>query len=114
MGEIGVLPGVDWQRDARGHFAHSKVITVRNAEGEILLPQVGVGKEPVETIAALAATMQAKGPAVRSRVDPDIGIAPAGSAAQTVRQPSVRRTLAHRAWSPVCTVSTWSGDSTAL
>jgi protein SCO1/2 len=58
--ELAVLLGVNYQRDARGQFAHSNVITVLNAEGEIIHRQVGLGQGPAETVAALAATSPAK------------------------------------------------------
>ncbi len=58
--ELAVLLGVNYQRDARGQFAHSNVITVLNAEGEIIHRQVGLNQEPAETVAALAAMSQAK------------------------------------------------------
>lgn len=58
--ELAVLLGVNYQRDARGQFAHSNVITALNAEGEIIHRQVGLGQGPAETVAALAATSPAK------------------------------------------------------
>ncbi len=58
--ELAVLLGVNYQRDARGQFAHSNVITVLNAEGEIIHRQAGLGQEPAESVAALAATLPAK------------------------------------------------------
>ena len=58
--ELAVLLGVNYQRDARGQFAHSNVITVLNAEGEIIHRQVGLGRGPAETVAALTATLPAE------------------------------------------------------
>lgn len=54
--ELAVLLGVNYQRDARGQFAHSNVITVLNAEGEIIHRQIGLGRRPEEAIEALAET----------------------------------------------------------
>ena len=58
--ELAVLLGVNYQRDARGQFAHSNLITVLNAEGEIVHRQVGLNQEPAETLAALSKLMPAK------------------------------------------------------
>lgn len=51
--ELGALLGVKYKKDARGQFAHSNVITVLNAAGEIVHQQVGLNVEPAETIAAV-------------------------------------------------------------
>ena len=56
--ELAALLGVNYQRDARGQFAHSNLITVLNAAGEIIHQQVGLNQEPTETIKALNKTME--------------------------------------------------------
>ena len=58
--ELAVLLGVNYQRDARGQFAHSNLITVLNAEGEIIHRQVGLNQDPAETLAAIARLFPAK------------------------------------------------------
>ena len=39
--------------DARGQFAHSNVITVLNAEGEIAFQQPGLNADPAALIGAI-------------------------------------------------------------
>ncbi len=51
--ELAALLGVNYQKDARGQFAHSNLITVLNAAGEIVHQQVGLRQEPTDTIKAL-------------------------------------------------------------
>lgn len=58
--ELAALLGVNYQKDAKGQFAHSNLITVLNTEGEIIHRQVGLNQEPAETIKALAAAVAAK------------------------------------------------------
>lgn len=40
--ELAMLLGVKYQQDARGQFAHSNLITVLNAEGEIVQQRAGL------------------------------------------------------------------------
>jgi len=51
--ELAALLGINYQKDARGQFAHSNVITVLNAEGEVLHQQVGLNTEPEGALKAL-------------------------------------------------------------
>lgn len=51
--ELAALLGVNYQRDARGQFAHSNIITVLNAEGEIVHQQTGLTGDIGETLGAL-------------------------------------------------------------
>jgi protein SCO1/2 len=63
--ELAALLGVNFAKDARGQFAHSNVITVLNAEGEIIHQQIGLNKEPGETVKALEKTLAPAPPAAR-------------------------------------------------
>jgi protein SCO1/2 len=58
--ELAALLGVNYQRDTRGQFAHSNVITVLNAEGEIAHQQVGLASDISETVAAIEKLSQGK------------------------------------------------------
>ena len=51
--ELAALLGINYQRDARGQFAHSNVITVLNAEGEVAFQQAGLNRDGKEIVAAL-------------------------------------------------------------
>ena len=48
--ELAALLGVNYQRDARGQFSHSNVITVLNAEGEVVYQQIGLNQSPSEAV----------------------------------------------------------------
>lgn len=52
--ELAALLGVRYKQDARGQFAHSNVITVLNADGEIVHQQVGLSQDIEETVHVLA------------------------------------------------------------
>lgn len=52
--ELAALLGVNYAPDARGQFAHSNLITVLNAEGEIVFQQPGLNAAP----AALKASIE--------------------------------------------------------
>ena len=52
--ELAALLGVRYKQDARGQFAHSNVITVLNADGEIAHQQVGLNQDIQETVRVLA------------------------------------------------------------
>ena len=51
--ELAALLGVNYAEDARGQFAHSNVITLLNAEGEIAFQHAGLKQEPAPLIAAI-------------------------------------------------------------
>jgi protein SCO1/2 len=51
--ELAALLGVIYRQDANGSFAHSNVITVLNAEGEIVYQQPGLNLLPDEIVAKL-------------------------------------------------------------
>jgi len=52
--ELVALLGVRYKQDARGQFAHSNVITVLNADGEIVRQQIGLSQDIQETVRVLA------------------------------------------------------------
>ena len=52
--ELAALLGVRYKQDGRGQFAHSNMITVLNADGEIAHQQVGLGQDIQETVRILA------------------------------------------------------------
>jgi protein SCO1/2 len=52
--ELAALLGVNFQKDARGQFMHSNLITVLNAEGEVIHQQVGIRGDQQPTLDALA------------------------------------------------------------
>ena len=51
--ELAALLGVIYKQDAKGDFAHSNVITVLNAEGEIIFQQPGLNLPTDEIISKL-------------------------------------------------------------
>ena len=51
--ELAALLGVNYQKDARGQFAHSNVITILNPEGEIIHQQIGLNQKPGDAVKAL-------------------------------------------------------------
>ncbi len=51
--ELAALLGVIYKKDANGDFAHSNVITVLNADGEIIFQQPGLNLPPDEIVAKL-------------------------------------------------------------
>jgi protein SCO1/2 len=56
--ELAALLGVIYKQDSKGDFAHSNLITILNAEGEIVFQQAGINLPPdeiVETLKRLAA-----------------------------------------------------------
>ena len=56
--ELAALLGIKYKEDARGQFAHSNVITILNAQGEIARQQIGLNQdihEMVRLIQQLAA-----------------------------------------------------------
>jgi protein SCO1/2 len=51
--ELGALLGVKFKKDSAGNFAHSNMITLLNAEGEIVFQQQGVNRDPVTMVSAV-------------------------------------------------------------
>jgi protein SCO1 len=51
--ELAALLGVNYQKDAKGQFAHSNLITVLNAEGEIAYQLKGLNQRVEEVVAVL-------------------------------------------------------------
>ncbi len=51
--ELAALLGINYAPDARGQFAHSNLITVLNADGEIIFQQPGLNASPAALIAAI-------------------------------------------------------------
>ena len=51
--ELAALLGVNYQKDSRGQFSHSNVITVLNSEGEIVHQLVGLNQPVGEVVKAL-------------------------------------------------------------
>ena len=51
--ELAALLGVNYAEDARGQFAHTNLITLLNAEGEIAFRHAGLKQEPAPLIAAI-------------------------------------------------------------
>ena len=52
--ELAMLLGVKFKRDARGQFAHSNLLTVLNAEGEIVHQHAGLNNDVSEAARAVA------------------------------------------------------------
>lgn len=51
--ELAALLGVNYSQDATGQFAHTNVITVLNAEGEIAYQHMGLKQDPTALLAAI-------------------------------------------------------------
>jgi len=51
--ELAALLGIKFKRDSRGQFAHSNVITVLNAAGEIAYQQIGLNQDIQPTLKAI-------------------------------------------------------------
>ena len=51
--ELAALLGVKFRKDARGQFAHSNILTVLNAGGEMAHQQIGLNQAPDETVKQL-------------------------------------------------------------
>lgn len=51
--ELAALLGVKYKQDANGQFAHSNVISVLNAKGEIIHQQTGLNADVDETVQTL-------------------------------------------------------------
>ena len=61
--ELAALLGVKYKREDTGQFAHSNLITVLNAEGEIVHQQIGLNQDIGDTMRHL---VEAAGNAARS------------------------------------------------
>lgn len=48
--ELALLLGLKFKEDANGQFAHSNIITILNAQGEIMHQQVGLNQDSAETV----------------------------------------------------------------
>lgn len=51
--ELAALLGVNYVEDSRGQFAHSNIITLLNAEGEVAFQHTGLKQDPAPLIAAI-------------------------------------------------------------
>jgi len=51
--EFGALLGVKYKKDARGQFAHSNIITVLDANGQIVSQQMGLNQRMDEVVSTL-------------------------------------------------------------
>ena len=51
--ELAALLGIKFKQDASGQFAHSNVITILNAQGEIVHQQIGLNQDNQETVRLL-------------------------------------------------------------
>lgn len=51
--ELAALLGVNYRKDARGQFAHSNLITLLNAGGEVVAQQSGLNQSPDELVRKL-------------------------------------------------------------
>jgi protein SCO1/2 len=51
--ELAALLGIKFKQDAQGQFAHSNLITLLNAEGEIVHQQIGLNQDIDETVRLL-------------------------------------------------------------
>ncbi|MFO1488486.1 MAG: hypothetical protein U1F65_08410 [Verrucomicrobiota bacterium] len=56
--ELAALLGVNFRKDANGQFAHSNLITVLNAEGEIIFQQPGLNRPADDIIVKLKAALK--------------------------------------------------------
>jgi protein SCO1/2 len=54
--DLAMVLGVNYKQDARGQFSHSNLITVLNADGEIVYQHAGLRGDVSETAAAVAAS----------------------------------------------------------
>jgi protein SCO1/2 len=52
--ELAMLLGVKFKKDARGQFAHSNLLTLLNAEGEIVHQHAGLNGDVSEAARVLA------------------------------------------------------------
>ena len=57
--ELAALLGVKFKREASGQFAHSNLITLLSAEGEILHQLIGLNQDIQEAVKRIASATQA-------------------------------------------------------
>jgi protein SCO1/2 len=55
--ELAAVLGIQYQRDLRGQFSHSNVITVLDQDGVVAFQQAGLNKDPQATVTALSKTL---------------------------------------------------------
>jgi protein SCO1/2 len=60
--ELAALLGINYVQDARGQFAHTNMITLLNAEGEIAFQQAGLGQGSAELAAEIVKLTAPKKP----------------------------------------------------
>lgn len=51
--ELSALLGVNFKQDARGDFSHSNLITILNAQGEVVHRLIGLNQDVAETVRLL-------------------------------------------------------------
>ena len=51
--ELAALLGVNYAEDSRGQFAHTNLITLLNADGEIAFQHAGLKQDPARLVAAI-------------------------------------------------------------
>jgi len=51
--ELAALLGVKFKKETTGQFAHSNLITLLNAQGEIVRQQVGLNADPTDLVSAI-------------------------------------------------------------
>jgi protein SCO1/2 len=51
--ELAALLGVNYRKDARGQYAHSNLLTLLNAQGEVVFQQPGLNLPPEEMVARI-------------------------------------------------------------
>ena len=54
--ELAALLGVNYAEDSRGQFAHTNLISLLNADGEIAFQHAGLKQDPALLVAAIAKT----------------------------------------------------------
>jgi protein SCO1/2 len=59
--ELAALLGVKYKQEANGQFAHSNIITVLNADGEIVLQLVGLGANITEAVKSIEQLLAQRG-----------------------------------------------------
>ena len=66
--ELAALLGIKFKKDARGDFAHSNVISLLDSNGEILLQQIGLNRDPQSISSALENIVKPETPHERPRL----------------------------------------------
>jgi len=59
--ELAALLGVKYKQEANGQFAHSNIVTVLNADGEIVHQLTGLGQDVSETVRELEKLLKNQG-----------------------------------------------------